>query len=214
MKLSKTLHVGFAILATVVVVSGSMYIWHLSVVKRFKDLLQTDTRRKDEKDMQIEILRARVDTLEDMLDELQKDIPDDLLKIYSYDSDTHKGKIGFCVWTPDGHTVTQKVKLITALLMKYKFKQGSIELKRIELQGDKRIAIVYLSETKEHPFAWKGLYFQGSSGGAQTTYILVTTYLQPHYNGAWIDGVQFWYDGKPVSSDWDHISLHGTILKK
>ncbi len=39
-------------------------------------------------------------------------------------------------------------------------------------------------------------FFQGSAGGGWTCYTLQTTMLQPDYDGEWIDGVRFLYNGE------------------
>jgi len=44
-------------------------------------------------------------------------------------------------------------------------------------------------------------------------YKLTMTFMQPDYKGEWIDGVEFYYRGKPME-EWDHINLTGTILRE
>lgn len=89
---------------------------------------------------------------------------------------------------------------------------------RIENRNNKKIAIIDLRE-KNHPYphgySWRGIYFQGSSGGGSTTVTLIKTFLQENYKGEWIDGVEFYYEGKPiVENEWAHIFLSGTIYRK
>jgi len=166
------------------------------------------------KDRINEGLRKRISLLEEAL-LLQKDhLPGDLLRIYEYNSYADVDGIGFCLAVHEHYSLTEKVKLVVDVLRKYHFKKGIMKLKKIEQRSGKKIAIVELLETKKDPWAWKGQYFQGSCGGHGTTYTLVNTFLQPEYTGKWIDGVEFYYEGKPVSNNWDHIALYGTKYRR
>jgi len=55
-------------------------------------------------------------------------------------------------------------------------------------------------------------FFQGSSGGQQTTIVLIESTLQRQYKGDWIDAVEFFYQDE-VIGEWDHISLSGQIKR-
>ena len=55
-------------------------------------------------------------------------------------------------------------------------------------------------------------FFQGSSGGQQTTIILIESTLQKQYKGDWIDAVVFFYQGELIG-EWDHINLSGQIKR-
>jgi hypothetical protein len=215
MKFHKQLYVGITILATSVVVAMLMYAWHMSIVKRIKYDQRLYDKNIKSKEMLIGGLKTRVTALENEISGSPEALPGDLLKIYSYNAQVDVGTIAFCLWVPNEYTLNQKLKLIAALLMKYSFNKGMIELIRIEQRGNKNIAIVNLRETKECPFAWKGLYFQGSCGGGETTYILKNTFLQPDYTGTWIHGVEFWYEGEAIKEgNWEHTFLHGVMYRK
>ncbi|MDQ2087579.1 hypothetical protein RBH29_14195 [Herbivorax sp. ANBcel31] len=41
--------------------------------------------------------------------------------------------------------------------------------------------------------SWKSHYFQGTTGGRETSVTLIETFLQRDYSGEWIDGVSFLY---------------------
>lgn len=216
-KINKLQKIIGAVIITALVVAGVMYVWHLSVIRSIKQKKQElvqPLQSKDVKDVIIEGLNDRIDMLEEALLESKDGLPCDLLRIYTYNAHADLEGVGFCLAIPGHYSLTKKLKLAVDVLMKYKFKKGIIELQRIEQQADKKIAIVELRETKEDPGAWKGGYFQGSCGGHATTYILVNTFLQPDYVGKWIDGVEFYYEGKPISNDWDHIFLHGIKYRK
>jgi hypothetical protein len=188
-----------------------MYLYHYSEMKGEQKLHDKQIASKD---TTIANLKVKITRLENAIAEKPDRLPDDLLKIYTVDAMADVEGVDFCLAVPENYTVIEKVNLVSSLLMKHKFSQGVILLKKIEQRNGKRIAIIELHETEKHPIAWKGVYFQGSSGGHSTTYILVNTFLQPDYTGTWIDGVEFWYDGKPVANDWDHIFLHGTIFRE
>lgn len=51
-------------------------------------------------------------------------------------------------------------------------------------------------------------YFQGSYGGQHTAITLRETLLQPGYQGKWIDGIVFYYQGEPIEI-WDHFNFSG-----
>ncbi|MGC9472053.1 MAG: hypothetical protein ACP5D1_10960 [Bacteroidales bacterium] len=55
-------------------------------------------------------------------------------------------------------------------------------------------------------------FFQGSAGGTSTTITLRESFLQPGYEGPWINGVIFLYQGEPIG-EWDHIQLQGLIRR-
>ena len=56
-------------------------------------------------------------------------------------------------------------------------------------------------------------FFQGSTGGQQTTITLTESILQRNYKGKWIDQIEFYYQNDTIG-DWDHIALSGQIKRK
>lgn len=56
-------------------------------------------------------------------------------------------------------------------------------------------------------------FFQGTTGGQNTTITLRESLLQRHYTGEWVDGLVFYYQGEPIG-DWDHIALHGFFKRE
>lgn len=85
----------------------------------------------------------------------------------------------------------------------------------IQIIFDQRIAVVNLHESPEdksveYPdISWRTGYFQGSTGGAVTSISLEETMLQKDYDGDWVDGVKFLYEGEPI--EYEHVSgLLGT----
>lgn len=190
-------------------------LWHVSAAKRTRAELEAYEDLGVAKDMVIAGLKSRIFTLEGIITQSADRLPAELLKIYAHDAQADIGTVSFCIATHGDYTLAQKLDLAAAMLMKYQFPKGRIEVARIEARADQKIAVVDLRETRDCPIAWKGYYFQGSSGGGATTSMLTNTFLQPHYSGTWVDGVEFLYEGAPIKGgEWDHIRLHGTMLRK
>lgn len=209
------------VLITALVVGFGFLMWHRSVINKISERRQNfDKKYVDmfwssrSKDSEIKNLRLKIDRLEEALRGPVDKLPRNLLRVYCYNAMIDIEGVDFCVAAPMHTSLDKRMDLIADVLMKYHFKKGLIKVKKIEQRGDKKIAVVELLETKECPYAWKGQYFQGSSGGHVTTYALSNTFLQPEYTGEWIDGVEFWYEGEPISDDWDHIFLSGTKYRK
>lgn len=189
--------------------------WNISAVTNLQTELRLCKKNLKTKEMTIRDLNARIVILEEELSGSPNSLPGDLLKIYGHNDQVNIGTVSSCLRVPGEYTLQQKLELVISALLKRSFKMGLIELKRIEQRGSRKIAIIDLRETKNFPDAWKGTYFQGSSGGGATTSILTNTFLQRHYTGSWIDGVEFWYEGEPIGEgDWDHISLSGVKYRK
>lgn len=215
MKLNNKFIVVIAVVITAVVVGSAMYLWHISVIEKMKPEQQIRDQLSQAKDVIIKDLKVHIARLEDQLSRSPDKLPADLLKIYSYGAGDKIRTVGFCLAVPNNYTIAQKLDLVAEVLMKHEFRKGLIEVKRIEQREGKKVAIVDLRETKDCPYAWKGLYFQGSSGGMATTSILSNTFLQPDYSGAWPDGVVFLYEGEAIkANEWDHIFLHGTKYRE
>ena len=134
----------------------------------------------------------------------------ELLEVY--DCDVHYNTyVGFCVVVPEDLPLLQKVRFLADRLSTYRFRSLPIEVLEIENRKGKHIAVIDLQEDDRS--IWSTYYFQGSTGGHMTQTILTKTLLQPDYRGEWIDGVEFYYEGKPME-EWDHINLTGTILRE
>lgn len=137
--------------------------------------------------------------------------------IYSADKEAEKEEINFYVKIYKNLSLIEKLKIIADQLSKFKFDGLPINILRIEERDNKKIAIIDLKELTSSdnllPF-WRTKYFQGSAGGYFTTLTLIKSFLQEDYKGEWIDGIEFYYEGKPIlEGEWDHISLHGTIYR-
>lgn len=128
-------------------------------------------------------------------------------KIYSKDINTDKEIIleefGFY---KEVDTIEKKLNVIASKLSSGEFKILPIELMEIEEIDGKKVATFNLKENEENigetdlskysSPSWANDFFQGSAGGGWTCYTLQTTMLQPDYDGEWIDGVRFLYNGE------------------
>lgn len=102
-------------------------------------------------------------------------------------------------------TVREQIQSLADQLSHRMFGDAPIDLMSIEERNGRSVATINLRDTE--PIgrrSWRGLYFQGSSGGQGTSTTLIGTFLQRDYNGEWIDGVQFLYEGNPLDN-FDHV---------
>lgn len=131
----------------------------------------------------------------------------DNFKIYSRDINTDEEVIvetfGFDSLV---QTVDERLRVIAQKLSEKEFNSLPIELVEIKNIDGKKVAIFNLKENEENLSetdwskyknpSWANNFFQGSAGGSWTCYTLQTTMLQPDYDGEWIDGVSFLYNGE------------------
>ena len=201
--------VALMIILSNLIVGGGVY-WRQK--SRLKTIKEEHLRTQQELQQQVDELRKQL---------AHRRIPSGVergtfFKIYGANRDATREEINFYVAIPDDLSLLKKLKLLADKLSRFKFSYLPIDVLRIEDRGGKKIAIIELKETKYScpscP-SWRTLYFQGSTGGYFTTLTLIETFLQRDYEGEWIDGVEFYYEGSPVSDEWDHISLSGTMYR-
>jgi hypothetical protein len=146
-----------------------------------------------------------------------------LLAIYETDAQQSAPQVKWYVRSAHPYTQQAQLERVGELLSQTKFCALPIQVTSLK-DG---IAIVNLSE---HPWnqnlqrpsslpgcsgmTWRYHYFQGSAGGYDTTIALTRTFTQPDYQGPWVKGVQFFYQGRPIEEgQWDHIDLDGVIAR-
>ena len=56
-------------------------------------------------------------------------------------------------------------------------------------------------------------FFQGSTGGQTTFYMLTATFMQPHLAQPLLDGLVILYNGKQMA-ELDHINLSGILTPR
>ena len=201
--------IAITIIVTAFIVGGGTYWWHKSVLNKIKsEALRTQ-----------QTLQQQIIELQTELTQLQQkiEITDHFLKIHTLDPNNYTEKIDSYVAIPENLSLSEKLELLASKLSRFKFGNLPINVLKIENRDAKKIAIVELEEKEGRyfPWSWRGRYFQGSTGGTITTATLVETFLQRDYKGDWIDGVEFYYEGKPIAGDWDHVpGLFGTIYRQ
>jgi hypothetical protein len=100
--------------------------------------------------------------------------------------------------------VEERLQAITKGLSEQVFKLP-MELFEIREIFNQKIAVINVMEASDNTglYPWNSGYFQGSTGGAITSITLVESYLQKGYEGEWIDGVKFLYEGDII--EFDHV---------
>lgn len=207
--LSPNPKIGLAIVISVVitalVVSGGVYWWQKSIAKNIKD----------EASRTQQILQQQIDGLMTELTGQGEKITEYFFKVYGANNGTTDEEINFYVAIPNNLPLLGKLQQLADRLSRFEFRYLPINVLRIENHNGKKIAIIELNEIGDsYPSSWRGLYFQGSTGGHFTTITLIKTFLQEDYKGDWIDGVEFYYEREPISDDWDHISLNGIMYRR
>jgi hypothetical protein len=228
----KTIPLYWAAIAIAVVVTGTtVYIWQRSQKKVVDYETVREQRRLERQveDLQADLLELKkpqyemekkITEIEQELKfhrrawDIQKKIPENFFKIQGIDPWDDKKIDDFYVTIPADLSLSDKITFLAQILSKCRFDNLPINLLRIENRKGKNIAIIDLRESNESPSTWRGNYFQGSSGGHSTQVLLISTFLQEEHAGAWIDGVEFYYEGKPMTSNWDHIFLEGVKYRK
>jgi hypothetical protein len=73
-----------------------------------------------------------------------------------------------------------------------------------------RIAVVNMVDTD---IVAMSSFFQGSTGGQTTFYMLAATFMQPHLNPPLLDGLVLLYNGEMLP-ELDHINLSGVLIPR
>ncbi len=211
-----------AVIITSLSVGTGFYIWHMCVLndiekevsKTMGDIHSKISELQTENTELIYQLKSEIAQLRQK-EELEKGLRERLLSIYGYDSHEDREKIDFFLSISESQSLFEKLRIVADNLSRFRFGNNPINVLRIEDRNYGKIAIVDLREPGEpKAHSWSRGYFQGSSGGRATTTILVKTFLQDDYAGKWIDGVEFYYEGEPISDEWDHIFLSGIKYRR
>lgn len=103
----------------------------------------------------------------------------------------------------DSESLKDKLQLAANEISKRYFAGLPIEVKSISTTASGQIAIVNLKENPENNKMWNRDFFQGSTGGSMTCTLLKENLLQRKYEGKWIDGIQFTYEGGEI--EYQHV---------
>lgn len=148
----------------------------------------------------------------------------DFFPVYGADQGANDLEVNFYIRIQKYASLTDKLNIIADHLSRYKFNYLPLKVMTIDDQEGRKIAQVNLDEHQWNKgtgnqqysgnagFTWSANYFQGTTGGWFTSQTLIQTFLQNHYKGEWIDGVEFFYEGEPIG-DWDHIQLKHTVFR-
>ena len=115
-------------------------------------------------------------------------------------------------------SLEDKVQALADSLSEIRFKTLPLKLRTIEMIGESKVAVIELlelpPEKRKDRLSWRGKYFQGAAGGFLASRILPETFLQRSFEGEWIDGVAFLYEGDPISEKkWEHVSLNEVFYR-
>ncbi len=116
-------------------------------------------------------------------------------------------------------TILEKMTVIADTLSKGYFNNLEIEVSSFDQLPEEDFVKINLKEQSQYDGpgslpsyqSWYD-YFQGSYGGKNTTIILRESFLQRDYESKWVDGLVFYYQGKPMEP-MDHLFLRGLIRR-
>ncbi|MBM7624080.1 hypothetical protein [Sporohalobacter salinus] len=154
----------------------------------------------------------------------QKKQKEHFYPIYGANKEAEKTVVNFYIKLSEDLTIKEKLENIANRLSRFKFNHLPIEIVKIE-ESNGDIAVIDLQEykwnhnqdkfNKLQGISWRSHYFQGSTGGMITSKTLIRTFLQRDYDGNWVDGVKFLYEGSEISKDVaQHIRLSGIKYRK
>lgn len=166
-------------------------------LKEENQQLQQSNQELDDEIAKLKLARPETDANSETKEEV-------VFNIYGANVDTYKKELLKEITLEDSLTLEEKLTMIAEELSQLQFEGIGIEVAKIEEQDGKKIATVNLTEVSDPGEAnWKSGYFQGSTGGIITTVSLEETFLQRDYQGEWIDGVKFLYEGQEIQ--FDHV---------
>lgn len=103
----------------------------------------------------------------------------------------------------DSQSLKDKLQLAANETSKRYFAGLPIEVESISTTASGQIAIVNLKENPGNNKTWNRNFFQGSTGGSMTCTLLKENLLQRKYEGKWVDGIQFTYEGGKI--EYQHV---------
>ncbi len=153
--------------------------------------------------------------IETEIQDTQQDTFSEYMCIYTLDENSYKEYVRLYVRPPNYLNVKQRLDYLAGLISQSEFRGLPIEISDIEKRNGLDIIKINLKEIGDFKSpSWKYGYFQGSCGGQITSHTLKESFLQRDYKGEWIDGVEFYYEGRPMADgDWDHVCLNGLFLR-
>lgn len=148
--------------------------------------------------------------------EIKQDSLLEYMRVYTLDGYSFKEYVRAYFQPPGYLNIRQQLERLAGIISYAEFGGLPIEIMDIENHDGLDFVKINLKEDgiKAKGLTWNGHYFQGSTGGRITEHTLRESFLQREYRGDWIDGVEFYYERRPMAEcDWDHIYLKGLILR-
>ena len=115
---------------------------------------------------------------------------------------------------PDSISLLYKIQMLADNISRIHFGRRPITVVEIENRNNKKIAIVNLNDHEgqsEDP-TWNDI-FQDPASGLPAIVTFSTSFLQEDYQGEWIDGVEFLYNGASFPEELDNGLLSGTLMR-
>jgi len=165
--------------------------------------LETLTQERDE--LLVKLGELAVETpVETPTEPAEPAADEEVILVYGADSNSKPYQESSVTVKTDEPLLNKMVALSKELGETY-FEGLTMEALEIKTVNGKDVLVVNLIEGsgKVGEKSWVYNYFQGSTGGNNTTIALSETFLQKNYNGTWIDGVQFLLDGETI--DYEHV---------
>lgn len=114
-------------------------------------------------------------------------------------------------------SILEKLQTIADSLSIYYFNGLRLEVSTDQNNNTKDSAYVIVNLLEKDSYDGPGSlpsyqswydFFQGSFGGLNTQITLEESFLQKGFNGSWIKGLRFYYQGSPIEES-DHVNLSG-----
>ncbi len=167
--------------------------------------LQQNNQELDEEIAKLDPTRAEKDAVPDP--EIKEE---SVFNIYGANIETYQVEILKEITIKDNYSLEQRLEVIAQELSEIQFGGIGIEVTKIEDRDGKKIATINLTEVSNpEDKSWETDYFQGSTGGIITSTSLQESFLQKDYQGEWIDGVTFLYEGQQIQLG--HVESLGEI---
>jgi hypothetical protein len=146
--------------------------------------------------------------------QMLRDLPSTWYPIYELDYNSDKDTVRFFAPIFDSLLLKEKLQVLANRISQLAFRWRKIEIDSVYSRDGRLIAAVDLRDDGkiDGPFAWNPM-FGGTAQGNYTGRVLKETFLQPDYDGEWINAVEFAYNGEPFE-DAEDIRLDGLILRE
>ena len=190
------------VISSVIMITGCTNIEN-NINNNDTDLVENSDNNENKNSSDIEINTEISDKESSNIKEINLDIT-------SLDANSGEEIVVGSLMLYENQSIEEKVNALIKQISKVSFNNAPIVLEKIE----NNIAYIDLKEGENTNY-WSEKYFQGSTGGSITTYTLTENILQRNYNGEWISGVFFSYEGK-TDMEFDHIDMDffGNIINR